>query len=59
MDIVKLAGLKANEFDVEFIMQMIPHHEGAIEMSTALKPDDNYAELQNCPILSFGCNRLR
>lgn len=46
MDTVKLAGLKANEFDVEFIRQMIPHHEGAIEMAKALKTDDNYAELQ-------------
>jgi len=45
MDTVKLAGLKSNEFDVEFIKQMIPHHEGAIEMAKALKTDDNYAEL--------------
>ena len=45
MDTVKLAGLKANEFDVEFIKQMIPHHEGAIEMAKALSADDKYAEL--------------
>lgn len=45
MDTVKLAGLKANEFDVEFIRQMISHHEGAIEMAKALKADDKYAEL--------------
>ena len=45
MNTVKLAGLKANEFDIEFIRQMIPHHEGAIEMAKALKTDDTYAEL--------------
>lgn len=45
MDNVKLASLKSNEFDVEFIKQMIPHHEGAIEMAKAFKTDDNYAEL--------------
>lgn len=48
MDNVKLAGLKSNEFDIEFIKQMIPHHEGAIEMAKALKADDEkYAELRN------------
>jgi uncharacterized protein (DUF305 family) len=48
MDYVKLAGLKSNEFDVEFIKQMIPHHEGAIEMAKALKADDEkYADLRN------------
>ncbi|MDI1242912.1 MAG: DUF305 domain-containing protein [bacterium] len=46
MDTVKLARLKANEFDVEFIKQMIPHHEGAIEMAKALRSDDRYPELQ-------------
>lgn len=46
MDTVKLASLKGNEFDVEFINQMIAHHEGAIEMAKALKADENYAELQ-------------
>ena len=45
MDYLKLDGLKANEFDVEFIKQMIPHHEGAIEMARALKAEDRYAEL--------------
>jgi len=45
MDTAKLAGLKANEFDAEFISQMIPHHEGAVEMAKVLKLDDNYGEL--------------
>ncbi|MEQ1763809.1 MAG: DUF305 domain-containing protein [Pyrinomonadaceae bacterium] len=46
MDTVKLAGLKGSEFDVEFIRQMLPHHDGAIEMAKALKADDKYAELR-------------
>lgn len=45
MDMAKLSGLKANEFDLEFLDQMIPHHEGAVEMAKALRQDDNYAEL--------------
>ncbi|MEO5859221.1 MAG: DUF305 domain-containing protein [Pyrinomonadaceae bacterium] len=45
MDMAKLSALKSNEFDVEFIRQMIPHHEGAIEMAKALKTDENHAEL--------------
>jgi len=46
MDMKKLESLKANEFDVEFVRQMIPHHEGAIEMAKALKNSDSYAELK-------------
>lgn len=33
MDMKKLDTLKGNEFDLEFIRQMIPHHEGAVVMA--------------------------
>jgi uncharacterized protein (DUF305 family) len=46
MDMVKLDSLKSNEFDLEFLRQMIPHHEGAVEMSKALRSSDSYAELK-------------
>ncbi len=45
MDLKKLELLKTNEFDVEFLKQMIPHHEGAIEMAKAISPADKYPEL--------------
>ena len=32
MDMKKLATLTANDFDLEFVKQMIPHHEGAVIM---------------------------
>lgn len=46
MDMKKLDSLKANEFDVEFVRQMISHHEGAVEMARVLKGSDSYAELK-------------
>ena len=36
MDLAKLDSLKANDFDLEFLSQMITHHEGALAMAKAL-----------------------
>ena len=36
MDMSKLEALAGNDFDVEFVRQMVPHHEGALLMSRAL-----------------------
>ena len=33
MDMKKLDGLTGNEYDVEFIRQMVPHHDGAVIMA--------------------------
>ena len=34
MDMKKLGALAASDFDLEFIKQMIPHHEGAVIMGS-------------------------
>lgn len=36
MDMKKLGSLRGKDFDREFLVQMIPHHEGALTMSEAL-----------------------
>ena len=46
MDLKRLESLKGNEFDLEFIRQMIPHHEGAVEMANALRQHDSQSELK-------------
>ena len=46
MDTKKLESLRGAAFDEQFVQQMIPHHEGAIEMANALKNGKARAELQ-------------
>lgn len=46
MDLPKLDALKANDFDLEFIRQMIPHHEGAVLMAKAAVKDSERPELR-------------
>ena len=47
MDMSKLTAAKGPEFDLEFISQMIPHHQGAIKMADALKAGKQYGDLTN------------
>ena len=47
MDLSKLDALKENDFDLEFIRQMIPHHEGAVTMAKDVLTRDVHPELKN------------
>ena len=46
MDLAKLGSLNGTEFDKEFVNQMIPHHEGAIEMAKDLVNRTQRTELK-------------
>ncbi|MBA3350827.1 MAG: DUF305 domain-containing protein [Blastocatellia bacterium] len=46
MDMKKLESLSGNEFDLEFIRQMIPHHEGAIEMAKSIQEQDGRPDVK-------------
>ncbi|MEP7214129.1 MAG: DUF305 domain-containing protein [Acidobacteriota bacterium] len=47
MDIEKLDPLKANAFDLEFIRQMIPHHQGALAMANDARVKGSNAEIKS------------
>lgn len=46
MDMKKLESLKGHDFDVEFLRQMIPHHEGAVEMAKSIRGSDGHPEVK-------------
>ena len=47
MDMEKLDPLKAKSFDLEFIRQMIPHHEGALTMANDARVKGSNAEIKS------------
>lgn len=47
MDMKELAKLNGSEFDLEFIRQMIPHHEGAISMAREALQKSQRAEIKS------------
>lgn len=46
MDMKKLESLSGKEFDLEFINQMTPHHEGAVEMAKEALTKAEHAEIK-------------
>ena len=46
MDMKKLESLNGRDFDVEFLRQMIPHHEGALEMAKAVTAKGGRPEIK-------------
>jgi len=46
MNMMKLDLLKENAFDIEFISQMIPHHEGAVVMAKQALKKSEKAEIK-------------
>ncbi len=46
MDMKKLGSLTGDQFDVEFVRQMIPHHEGALKMAKAIQAQDARPEVK-------------
>jgi uncharacterized protein (DUF305 family) len=47
MDMQELATLGGREFDLEFIRQMIPHHEGAVAMAREALQKSQRAEIKS------------
>lgn len=47
MDMKELATLGGREFDLEFIRQMIPHHEGAVSMAREALQKSQRAEIKS------------
>ena len=46
MDMKKLESLSGKDFDLEFINQMTPHHEGAVEMAKEALTKAEHAEIK-------------
>ncbi|HVF47275.1 MAG TPA: DUF305 domain-containing protein [Pyrinomonadaceae bacterium] len=46
MDMKRLGALTGNAFDLEFIKQMIPHHEGAVAMSREARQKSTKEEVK-------------
>lgn len=46
MDMTKMSSASGNSFDLEFVNQMIPHHEGAIVMAREALTKAEHAELK-------------